>query len=119
MALMEKHLDSHEDQKPPAKRLRGKASCIDFVSVTVAYHYTEPDFIRTRLQASFPGTQRFPRRAQNHFVGHTFDFDVSNSIFTALHQLVKRLGADIPADVEETLSLCATKRSLIFTDILN
>jgi hypothetical protein len=118
MALMEKHFDSHTEQKPPAKRLRGKASCIDFVPVTVAYHYTEPDFIRTRLQASFPGAQRFPRRAQNHFVGHTFDFDVSNSIFTALHALVKRLGADIPADVEETLSLCATKRSLIFTDIL-
>lgn len=50
---------------PNPKRLRRKASAeeAEMRSVRIEYFYTQPETIRTRLQASVMGAQRLPRCA--------------------------------------------------------
>lgn len=51
----------------PAKRIRRKEIAasqeqpLPFARQEIAYHYTNAGGLRTRLQAAFPGLQRFPR----------------------------------------------------------
>lgn len=62
----------------PTKRLRRKGSLLsqedsgELVTHLVSYYYTEAGGVRTRMQAAFPGLQRFPGPAVAFHVSLTW-----------------------------------------------
>ena len=90
------------------------------MSLTVEYYYTPAAGMRTRRQAARAAAQRLPRRMLALTCHQTTDLDISNCMFTLLHQLVQKINVTpaIPSEVLDTLRQCANSRDVIATDVL-
>ena len=89
------------------------------VSVSMTYHYTLDDVIRTRRIADHVGAQSTTRRVLTQIVPHTKDLDIENCMFTIVDQLVDMIEIRMPADLRETLSMCAKERTKVCEELLN
>ena len=62
------------------------------------------------------GAQRCPRRVLVALVPHTVDLDISNCMFTIVHQLLNmQEPTDVPEDVRDVIRRCAEERDEVST----
>jgi hypothetical protein len=79
----------------------------------VSYHYTMGNLLRTRRQSDGLSSQSCPRRVLRHLLPKTIELDIENCMFSILQQLIKLLEVRMPADLQETLDMCAEQRDVV------
>ncbi|CAJ1456297.1 unnamed protein product, partial [Effrenium voratum] len=98
----------------------GAASSAGIHSAVCSYHYTSPNSIRTRKQATGTCAQSFSRRAQKVLLSGTHDLDIQNSVFSLLSQLMEKLCLQptVPQEVAEVMQTCGKARDSVCKSVL-
>lgn len=96
----------------PAKRRKTTKKPMEPITSSFAYDRDFQNVIRSRAYVKGHGAQSCSRRLLRVMCPDTVDFDIQNSVFVILHQLVERLGADsIPAKLKALLRRCVAERA--------